>query len=167
MWLHVDWHGTNICEVHANFILATGHVVLLDYPADKDREIILHKHEHQYLARHVWRCSRKIQFSFPNSSCFKLLPFYCVSCFFLPTVRVCVCIFGIMVCIRFSLLVWVTYSLLVFGEQKMVQRLQQDQNRIFCVPLSHNSTDILAAREARVVDCERSSLSSSGHHWPF
>jgi len=33
-------------------------------------------------------------------------------------------------------LVWVTYSLLVFGEQKMVHRLQQDQNRIFCVPLS-------------------------------
>ena len=35
---------------------------------------------------------------------------------------------------------------------------------IFCVPLSHNSTDILAAR---VADCERSSLSSRGFHWPF
>ena len=123
----------------------------IDYPADKDTESILHKHGHQYLARHVWRCSRKMQFRFPNSSCFKLLPFYCVSCFFLPTVRVCVCIFGIMVCIRFSLLVWVTYSLLVFGEQKMVQRLQQHQNRKFRVPVSLNSTEIL---NARVAACE-------------
>ena len=100
----MDWHGTNICEVHANFILATGHVVLLDYPADKDREIILHKHEHQYLARHVWRCSRKIQFSFPNSSCFKLLPFYCVSGFF--TYRACVC-----VCVCVFLVFWCVFDL--------------------------------------------------------
>jgi len=63
----------------------------------------------------------------------------------------CIHVFFSFVCIRFSLLVWVTYSLLVFGEQKIVQRLQQDQNRTFCVPLSHNSTDILAAR---VPDCE-------------
>jgi hypothetical protein len=40
MCLHVDWHGTNICEKHANFILAIGHVVLLDYLEDKDREIL-------------------------------------------------------------------------------------------------------------------------------
>ena len=44
--------------------------------------------------------------------------------------------------------VWVTYSLLEFGELKMFQRLYREQNRIFCVALSHKSTDILVAREA-------------------
>jgi len=46
----------------------------------------------------------------------------------------------------------------------MVQHLKQDQNRIFRVPLSHNTTDILIASEARVADCERSSLSCRGLH---
>jgi hypothetical protein len=39
MWLHVDWHGTNIYEKLANFILLVGHAVLLDHPENKDREI--------------------------------------------------------------------------------------------------------------------------------
>ena len=42
--------------------------------------------------------------------------------------------------------------------------MTKEHNRIFRVPLSHYSTDILAARKARVADCERSSLSYKGLH---
>jgi hypothetical protein len=40
MSFHVDWHGTEVTEELANFVLSLGHAVLLDHPDDKEREIL-------------------------------------------------------------------------------------------------------------------------------